>query len=171
MAFGANTTENLKDICEQRYREWKALCASRPGFAAEQEDEYRRYKNTWRGSTTGSRTASRGSQESTAVSRRPGFDAQSIVSQTIYEDQISLFDGKAQCAVYQPGVGGAESVRRKRTRRRSKGSKGTSNTSSLASVNDKASVCSMGPKHRSPTREVFTNLTKRLSVVSLWGTA
>ncbi|EIW54188.1 uncharacterized protein TRAVEDRAFT_74413 [Trametes versicolor FP-101664 SS1] len=172
MVFGENNVDNLDKSCDERYLEWKKLCALRPGFAAEKEQEYRDYRKTWRESTAGSRTASLGSQESTAVSKQPlGYDAQSIISQIIYEDQVSVFNEKAQYAIYEPETRGPESVRSKRPRRRSRGPNRTSNTCSLASVNDGASVCGMGLKQRSPTREAFNNLAKRLAVVAPWGTA
>lgn len=41
MAFGEYAVGYLEDLCEMKNREWKALCESQPGFAAEQEDEYR----------------------------------------------------------------------------------------------------------------------------------
>ncbi|OJT08391.1 hypothetical protein TRAPUB_730 [Trametes pubescens] len=172
MAFGKKAMSQLDMLCKKKAKEWKAFCVSQPGFAEEQEDKIRKYKKTWKPSTTGSLTASRGSLESSALSAwRLGQDTQSIVSQTIHEDQVSLFDEKTPYAIYQPGVGTAESVRPKHTRRASKGSNRTSNAASLASVNGAASVCSMAPKHRSPTREVFTNFTKRIGVVAPWGTA
>lgn len=41
MAFGENAMGYLDELCEMKDREWKELCYSQPGFAAEQEQEYR----------------------------------------------------------------------------------------------------------------------------------
>lgn len=35
------------------------------------------------------------------ASKRPGFDVRSIVSETIFEDQVSIFNEKVQYATYQ----------------------------------------------------------------------
>lgn len=35
------------------------------------------------------------------ASRRPGFDVRSIISETIFEDQVSIFNEKVQYATYQ----------------------------------------------------------------------
>lgn len=41
MAFGVSAMKHIETISAEKDREWKAFCATQPGFAAEQERQYR----------------------------------------------------------------------------------------------------------------------------------